>query len=250
VLACGGEALNSFESLSEASLGHAGTIYEHVIGEDKYCIIVSSLHCPTCVLMVCVCRYTFVEDVKHPESVTILLKGPNGFTLNQMKDAVRDGLRAVKNAIDDGVFACLTSHPFHHSSCSRRAGCVLPGAGAFELAVSEALVKLKPTVTGRARLGVQVPCAVQCFVDPHQSHLASPHLTLPHLTSPHLASPCLTSPHLTLPHLTSPCLTSPQAYADAMLIIPKVLAQNAGFDPQETMVKLQEAAQTTGMLTC
>ena len=31
-----------------------------------------------------------------------------------------------------------------------------------------------------------------------------------------------------------------QAYADAMLVIPKVLAQNAGLDPQETIVKLQE----------
>jgi T-complex protein 1 subunit zeta len=31
-----------------------------------------------------------------------------------------------------------------------------------------------------------------------------------------------------------------------MLIIPKVLAQNAGFDPQDTIVKLQEAAHSTG----
>ena len=31
-----------------------------------------------------------------------------------------------------------------------------------------------------------------------------------------------------------------QAFADALLIIPKVLAQNSGLDPQETIVKLQE----------
>ena len=30
-----------------------------------------------------------------------------------------------------------------------------------------------------------------------------------------------------------------QAYAEAMMIIPKVLAQNSGFDPQEITVKLQ-----------
>ena len=48
-------------------------------------------------------RYTFIEDVKNPESVTILMKGPNGYTLNQIKDAVRDGLRAVKNAIEDSL---------------------------------------------------------------------------------------------------------------------------------------------------
>ena len=52
VLACGGEALNSFESLSEASLGHAGTIYEHVIGEDKYCITIVQSH-DTCSCHVC-----------------------------------------------------------------------------------------------------------------------------------------------------------------------------------------------------
>lgn len=31
-----------------------------------------------------------------------------------------------------------------------------------------------------------------------------------------------------------------QAFADALLIIPKTLARNSGFDPQETMVKLQQ----------
>jgi len=30
-----------------------------------------------------------------------------------------------------------------------------------------------------------------------------------------------------------------QAYADALLVIPKILAQNSGYDPQETIVKLQ-----------
>ncbi len=81
--------------------------------------------------------------------------------------------------------------------------------------MSEALIKLKPTVSGRARLGVQVPTCTDVM--------------------------CCFTP-------VSPSLT--QAYADAMLIIPKVLAQNAGFDPQETMVKLQEAAQTTGLHAC
>ena len=39
-----------------------------------------------------------------------------------------------------------------------------------------------------------------------------------------------------------------QAFADAMLIIPKVLAQNAGFDPQDSMVKMQEAYIVDGPL--
>lgn len=48
-------------------------------------------------------KYTFIEDVVNTQSVTILIKGPNKHTLSQIKDAVHDGLRAVKNAIEDGV---------------------------------------------------------------------------------------------------------------------------------------------------
>jgi len=151
-LACGGVAMNSFDDLSESSLGYAGTVYEHVLGEDKY---------------------TFVEDCRNPLSVTILIKGPNKYTLTQIKDAIRDGLRAVVNAIEDEF--------------------VVPGAGAFEVAAHRALVTYKEQVKGRARLGVQ-------------------------------------------------------AFADAMLVIPKILAQNAGFDPQDSLVKLQQEQVANGPL--
>ena len=43
----------------------------------------------------------------RPDSDTdlaILIKGPNKYTLTQIKDAIRDGLRAVVNAIEDGIF--------------------------------------------------------------------------------------------------------------------------------------------------
>lgn len=143
-LACGGYAMNSFDDLSEECLGQAGLVYEHVLGESKY---------------------TFIENCKNPHSVTVLIKGPNKHTLVQIKDAVHDGLRAVKNAIEDGS--------------------VVPGAGAFEIACHSALTEFKKTVKGRARLGVQ-------------------------------------------------------AYADALLIIPKMLAINSGYDAQETIVKLEE----------
>ncbi|KAM7231578.1 hypothetical protein CapIbe_016339 [Capra ibex] len=142
-LACGGVAVNSVEDLSIDCLGHAGLVYEYTLGEEKY---------------------TFIEDCINPRSVTLLVKGPNKHTLTQIKDAVRDGLRAIKNAIEDG--------------------CVVPGAGAVEVAIAEALVAYKHTIQGRARLGVQ-------------------------------------------------------AFADALLIIPKVLAQNSGYDLQETLVKVQ-----------
>ncbi|KAB0367924.1 hypothetical protein FD755_021248 [Muntiacus reevesi] len=142
-LACGGVAVNSVEDLSVDCLGHAGLVYECTLGEEKY---------------------TFIEDCINPRSVTLLVKGPNKHTLTQIKDAVRDGLHAIKNAIEDG--------------------CVVPGAGAVEVAIAEALATYKHTIQGRARLGVQ-------------------------------------------------------AFADALLIIPKVLAQNSGYDLQETLVKVQ-----------
>ncbi|KAI8782797.1 T-complex protein 1 subunit zeta, partial [Biomphalaria glabrata] len=144
VLACGGMAVNSVDDLVPEYLGWAGHVYEQVLGEDKF---------------------TFIEDCKDPHSVTIVIKGPNSHTIAQIKDAIRDGLRAVKNAIDDN--------------------CVIPGAGAFEIAAYQELMKFKDSVKGRARLGVQ-------------------------------------------------------AFAEALLIIVKVLAQNSGLDPQEAIVKLQQ----------
>lgn len=148
-LTCGGVAANSLDDMTPETLGFAGLVYEHVLGEEKY---------------------TFIEDCKNPQSVTILMKAPNKHTLIQVKDAVRDGLHAIKNAIEDG--------------------CLVPGAGASELVISVALFEYKNEVKGRARLGVQ-------------------------------------------------------AFSDALLVIPKTLAQNAGFDPQETTVKLQQEYAAT-----
>ena len=51
------------EELGPDILGWAGLVYEHTLGEDKY---------------------TFVEDVKHPASCTILIKGPNDHTIAQV----------------------------------------------------------------------------------------------------------------------------------------------------------------------
>lgn len=149
-LACGGSAMNTLDELDESVLGYAGVVYEHVLGENKF---------------------TFVEDCKNPLSVTILMKASSQHTLTQIKDAVRDGLRAIKNAWEDEY--------------------VIPGAGAYEVAVHLALRKGIDVLKGRARLGLQ-------------------------------------------------------AYADGLLVIPKTLAQNAGYDPQEVMVKLLEEAAESG----
>jgi len=144
-LACGGFAVNACEDLNPDCLGYADEVYEHVLGEDKY---------------------TFIEGCKNPKSVTILVKAPNKHTMIQIKDAIKDGLRAVTNAVEDKF--------------------LVPGAGAFEMAVSAELTKYKETVKGKARLGVA-------------------------------------------------------AFAEAMLVIPKTLAQNAGHDQQSVLVELHDA---------
>lgn len=57
-LCVGGIAQNSVDDLTPDILGWAGTVYEHTLGEEKY---------------------TFVEDVKEPNSVTMLVKGKLSF---------------------------------------------------------------------------------------------------------------------------------------------------------------------------
>ncbi|KAI6026137.1 hypothetical protein PISMIDRAFT_675370 [Pisolithus microcarpus 441] len=144
-LICGGVAQNSVDDLNPNILGWAGLVYEHTLGEEKF---------------------TFVEDVKEPKSVTLLIKGPNQHTIQQIQDALRDGLRAVKNAIEDE--------------------CLIPGAGAFEVACAAHLSgPVKKFAKGRVKMGVQ-------------------------------------------------------AFADALLVIPKTLAQNGGFDVQDVVVSLQD----------
>lgn len=62
------------------------------------------------------------------------------------------GLHLVVNALCQ-KYACVFSH--HLLFILVSSGCVVPGAGAFEVAVADALVKHKPNVKGRAQLGVQ-----------------------------------------------------------------------------------------------
>ncbi|WAQ80762.1 hypothetical protein PtA15_1A100 [Puccinia triticina] len=112
---CGGVSQNSVDGLDASVLGYAGLVYEHTLGEEKF---------------------TFVEEVREPKSVTLLIKGPNAHTVTQIHDGLRDGLRAVKNAIEDGA--------------------VVPGAGAFELACSRHLSQaVKSQAKGRAKLGIR-----------------------------------------------------------------------------------------------
>lgn len=151
-LATGGQIILSLEDLDADMLGYAGMVHEETYGDDKF---------------------TFVEDCPDAQSCTLLLQGPNQLTVDQMKDAVKDGLRAVKNAVEDLA--------------------VVPGAGAFELAASMHLTQeIFPKVKGKAKLGVS-------------------------------------------------------AFAEALLIIPKTLISNSGFDVQDALLQLKEERIATNM---
>merc|ERR1719379_48685 len=114
-LAIGGNAVNSVDDIDESDLGYADCVYEQTLEDEKY---------------------TFIEGVKNPHSCTILIKGSHDHGIAQMKDALKDGLRAVQNAVEDE--------------------CVIPGAGAFEIAAHVHLEQFKKTVQGKPRLGVQI----------------------------------------------------------------------------------------------
>merc|ERR1712154_579895 len=153
-LACGGFAVNSPQDLVPDCLGKAGIVYEHVLGDDKF---------------------TFIEDVKNAFSCPILIRGPNKHSINQIKDAIRDGLRAVNNTIMDSN--------------------VILGAGCFEADAYFNLMKFKKTIDGRKKLGIQ-------------------------------------------------------AFADAMLAIPRTLASNAGHDQQDVLIKLLQETEKGKTVGC
>lgn len=56
-------------------------------GRQKLCNNTDSLTCllDMCSLLWCAYRYTFVENVQNPHSVTILIKGPSDHVIAQIK---------------------------------------------------------------------------------------------------------------------------------------------------------------------
>jgi T-complex protein 1 subunit zeta len=152
-LACGGSPIHSLQDMEESQLGYAGKVSQVTLGEDKF---------------------TFVEDCANAKSCTLLLQGPNDHSISQTKDAVKDGMRALKNALEDQA--------------------VVPGAGAFEIATHLHLTQtVLPKTKGKSKLGLQ-------------------------------------------------------AFADALLIIPKTLAENSGLDVQTVLLELQEERTSTNMM--
>lgn len=113
-LICGGEAQNSVDDLTPDILGYSGLVYENSIGEDKF---------------------TYVTENKDPKSVSILIKGSNNYIIQQTKDAIRDGLRSIKNVLTDKA--------------------VIPGAGSFYLSCANHLLNTKE-IKGKDKIGSKI----------------------------------------------------------------------------------------------
>ena len=72
-------------------LGHCGLAYESVLGEDKF---------------------TFVEKCKNPQSVTLLIKGPNRHTLTQV--------HSLTHSLSTRHITSLQSIPFPTAGSAKR----------------------------------------------------------------------------------------------------------------------------------
>jgi len=118
-LCCGGTAVSSTENLRASVLGHAGHVRQMNVGEE---------------------RYTIVDEVQNPKSVTLLVKGPNDYTIAQINEAIHGGLMAVQQTMRDQF--------------------LLPGACAVELAIVRRLHRLAAgqLAGAKQKLGIDVFC--------------------------------------------------------------------------------------------
>jgi T-complex protein 1 subunit zeta len=115
VHATGCALVNCIDDLAEKVLGFAGKVTEENHRGQKY---------------------VFIDDVCEPKAVSIIVTGMLDVTASLRESAVRDGLRALKHAIEDTK--------------------VLPGAGAVEIGLHLKLMnEFCKQVPGKARFGVE-----------------------------------------------------------------------------------------------
>jgi len=135
--ACGGYAVNSVEDLNDECLGFAKSVYEHVLGEDKY---------------------TFIEGCLNAKSCTILIRGATEHIIKQIQDALRDGQRSVANLIEDkslvpgaGAFE-LWGHLLLHKFAKEVEGKARCGVHVF----ADALLIIPKTLAENSSFDIQI----------------------------------------------------------------------------------------------
>ncbi|KAL2262270.1 hypothetical protein VTK26DRAFT_1952 [Humicola hyalothermophila] len=105
--------LNGDEKFEPSYLGHAEEVVQERIADDE------------CIL---------VKGTKAHSSASIILRGPNDFTLDEMERSVHDSLCAVKRTLESGT--------------------IVPGGGAVETALHIYLEEFAGTVGSREQLAI------------------------------------------------------------------------------------------------
>ncbi|KAG7142521.1 T-complex protein 1 subunit alpha like [Verticillium longisporum] len=105
--------LNGDEKFDPAYLGHAEEVVQERISDDE------------CIL---------VKGTKSLSSASIILRGPNDFSLDEMERSVHDSLCAVKRTLESGT--------------------IVPGGGAVETALHIYLEEFAGTVGSREQLAI------------------------------------------------------------------------------------------------
>ncbi len=112
--ATGGRIVTSIRDLKPEDLGEAELVEERRVGNDKM---------------------IFVEGVKNPKSVTILLRGANDMLLDEAERSIQDALHVLRNVMRDQK--------------------IIGGGGAPEIELALKLRKYAQTLSGKVQLAVQ-----------------------------------------------------------------------------------------------
>ncbi|KAH0790812.1 T-complex protein 1 subunit zeta 1 [Histomonas meleagridis] len=115
VYSCGCHMINCIDDINPNFLGYAGSVIEEDFKGTKY---------------------VFIDEVKDPKAVTIVVSGTTEYNLKMTETAIRSGICSMKNAYNDKK--------------------VLPGAGAIEVALNVKLNNLIKELTSKNRIGYQV----------------------------------------------------------------------------------------------
>lgn len=140
----------------------------------------------------------------------------------QIKDAVRDGLRAVKNVLDDGAVVAGAG------AFEARAAAEPLSAGSIPIALSQAPQLLSFSVALRAGS----PPGLVPGPDCHAASSARSQVAL----NQHLLNDVRKT-------VQGRVKLGVQAFADAVMIVPKTLAENSGFETQDVTIALQEEVE-------
>jgi len=141
--ATGGRVISNLDDLSEQDLGHANLAQQKKVESDKW---------------------VFIEGCKHPQSVTMLIRGGSQRVIDEVDRSIHDSLMVVKDVIEKPE--------------------IVAGGGAPEAFAASQLKDWADNFDGREQLAIK-------------------------------------------------------KYAEALEIIPLIIAENAGMDPIDTMATLR-----------